>query len=68
MSNKRKQIPLEVIQAGLKDANRDVRRAAMNACRGKEVPLEVIQAWLKDADRDVRRAAMNACIKNGMTA
>ena len=57
----RKELPLEVIQQWLKDADCDVRTAAMNACAGRDIPLEVIQQGLKDADCDVRTAAMNAC-------
>jgi hypothetical protein len=40
MKNK-KQIPLEVIERGLKDRSRDVRTAAMNACikNGMDIPL-----------------------------
>lgn len=40
---KKKQIPLEVIQAGLKDADCDVRRAAMNACQENGIPIPVIR-------------------------
>ena len=56
--SKKKQIPLEVIERGLHDADCDVRAAAMNACQGKDVPLEVIERGLHDADCDVRTAAM----------
>ena len=59
-------VPLEVIERGLKDSDCDVRAAAMNACNGKDVPLEVIERWLKDSDWRVRAAAMNACKRNGI--
>ncbi len=57
---------LEVIERWLKDADCDVRTAAMNACQGREVPLEVIEQGLKDADWHVRAAAMNACQINNL--
>ena len=57
----RKEVPLDVIERWLKDADWRVRQAAMNACQGREVPLDVIERGLKDADCDVRQAAMNAC-------
>jgi len=41
---KKKLIPLEVIEKGLKDKDYDIREAAMNACVGRDVPLEVIAA------------------------
>ena len=59
-------VPLDVIQQWLKDADCDVRQAAMNACQGRDVPLDVIRKGLKDADCDVRQAAMNACQANGI--
>ena len=61
MSKKKKDVPLEVIERGMKDSDWRVRAAAMNACNGKDVPLEVIERWLKDSDWRVRAAAMNAC-------
>ena len=57
----KREVPLEVIEKGLKDGEWRVRLAAMNACLGREVPLEVIEKGLKDGDCDVRQAAMNAC-------
>ncbi|KGN88022.1 hypothetical protein HR08_01150 [Porphyromonas gulae] len=54
-------IPLEIIEKGLKDSDWRVRQAAMNACQGRDIPLEIIEKWLKDSDCDVRQAAMNAC-------
>ena len=60
------ELPLEIIERGLKDPDCDVRNAAMNACAGKDVPLEIIERWLKDPDCDVRKAAMNACQKRGI--
>ena len=56
-----REVPLEIIERGLKDSDWRVRSAAMNACSGREVPLEIIERWLKDSDCDVRSAAMNAC-------
>ena len=61
----KRDVPLEVIERWLRDADWRVRAAAMNACQGKDVPLEVIERGLKDADCDVRAAAMNACQKRG---
>ena len=61
-----REVPLEVIERGLKDEDWRVRAAAMNACNGREVPLEVIERWLKDEDCDVRAAAMNACNSNNI--
>ena len=61
MSKKKKDVPLDVIERGLKDGDCDVRAAAMNACQGKDVPLDVIERGLKDGDWRVRAAAMNAC-------
>ena len=64
--SKKKIIPLEVIERGLKDPDCDVRAAAMNACNGKDVPLEVIERGLKDPDWRVRAAAMKQCGKRGI--
>ena len=58
---KGREVPLDVIERWLKDADWRVRAAAMNACKGREVPLDVIERGLKDADWRVRAAAMNAC-------
>ena len=59
---KKRQIPVEVIERGLKDSDWDVRTAAMNACNGRsDIPVEVIERWLTDSDWRVRTAAMNAC-------
>ena len=59
---KKRQIPLEVIERGLKDSDYDVRTAAMNACNGRsDIPVEVIELGLTDSDYDVRTAAMKAC-------
>ena len=33
-----KDIPLEIIERGLKDDDWRVRQAAMNACQGKDIP------------------------------
>ena len=52
-------LPLDIIEQGLKDEDCDVRAAAMNACQGREVPLDIIERWLKDEDWRVRAAAMN---------
>lgn len=57
---------LKTIKRALKDDDRDVRAAAMNACSGKDVPLEVIERGLKDDDWYVRAAAKNACKDNGV--
>ena len=57
----KKEISLETLQQWLKDPNRRVRVAAMNACQGREVPLDIIQQGMKDPDCDVRTAAMEAC-------
>jgi hypothetical protein len=54
-------VPLEVIERGLKDEDWHVRQAAMKACQGRDVPLKMIERGLKDKDRDVRLAAINAC-------
>jgi hypothetical protein len=54
-------VPLEVMEKGLKDEDWDVRSAAMKACVGRDVPLEVIEKGLTDEDLSVRTAAMNAC-------
>ena len=43
MSKKRKQIPLEVIQAGLKDGDCDVRAAAIELCKKNGIPIPVIR-------------------------
>ena len=61
-----KDVPLEVIERGLKDSDCDVRQAAMNACQGKDVPLEVIERWLKDSDWRVRQAAVRYCEQRGI--
>ena len=66
MKKYNKRMSLDTIEQGLKDADCDVRSAAMNACAGKDIPLEIIEQGLKDADCDVRSAAMNACEKNGI--
>ena len=59
---KKRQIPLEVIERGLKDSDWYVREAAMNACNGRsDIPIEVIERWLTDSDWRVRTAAMKAC-------
>jgi hypothetical protein len=42
----------------MKDSDRDVRVAAMNACNGRDVPLDLIEKGMKDSDCDVRAAAM----------
>lgn len=42
MKNKR-EVPLDVIQAGLKDADCDVRQAAMNACKSNNIQIPVIR-------------------------
>ena len=57
-----KELSPDVIERWLKDEDRDVRTAAMNACQGREdIPLEVIERGLKDKVCDVRYAAINAC-------
>ena len=61
-----KDVPLEVIERGLKDGDCDVRQAAMNACQGKDVPLEVIERGLKDDDWRVRQAAIRYCEQRGI--
>ena len=62
----KREVPLEVIEKGLKDGACDVRAAAMNACQGREVPLEVIEKGLKDGDCDVRQAAYKIAKERGM--
>ena len=57
----KKQLSLETIEKWLRDADCDVRQAAMTACQGREVPLEFIEKGLRDADWRVRQAAMTAC-------
>lgn len=42
---KKKQIPLEVIEQGLKDNDWRVRTAAMNACEKNGVPIPVIRMF-----------------------
>jgi len=37
-----REVPLEIIEQGLKDSDWRVRNAAMIACQGREVPLEII--------------------------
>ena len=61
-----KDVPLDVIERGLKDSDCDVRQAAMNACQGKDVPLDVIKRWLKDSDWRVRQAAVRYCEQRGI--
>ena len=61
-----KNLPLEIIERGLKDEDWRVRQAAMNACNGREVPLEIIERWLKDENCDVRQAAMKMAGDKGM--
>ena len=43
MKKYKKDVPLEVIERGLKDADCDVRSAAMNACQVRGVPIPVIR-------------------------
>ena len=62
----KREVPLEVIENGLKDGEWRVGAAAMNACYGREVPLEVIERGLKDADCDVRKAAYKIARERGM--
>ena len=62
----KKEISFETLQQWLKDPDRRVRTAAMNACQGREVPLDIIQQGLKDPDCDVRTAAMNAYKERGI--
>ena len=62
----KREVPLEVIEKGLKDGDCDVRQAAMNACQGREVPLEVIEKGLKDGDWRVRQAAYKIAKERGM--
>jgi len=57
----RKELSFDTIERWLRDEDCDVRKAAMNACRGRDVPLEVIERWLRDGDWWGRKAAMNAC-------
>ena len=54
-------VPVEIIERGLKDYDCDVRATALNACQGRDVPVEIIERWLKDDDWRVRAAALNAC-------
>ena len=61
MSEKRKDVPLDVIERWIRDDDWRVRAAAMNACQGKDVPLDVIERGIRDDDWRVRAAAMNAC-------
>ena len=63
----KRDVPLDVIERGLKDADWRVRQAAMNACQGRDVPLDVIERWLKDADCDVRQAAYVLAKERGMS-
>lgn len=63
---KKREVPLNIIERWLKDEDCDVRTAAMNACVGREVPLDIIERWLKDEYWKVRTAAMNACTANGI--
>lgn len=60
-NKKSRDVPLDVIERGLKDDDWRVRCAAMNACQGRDVPLDMIERGIKDDDFDVRHAAMNAC-------
>ena len=62
----KKEVPLDVIERGLKDPDWRVRQAAMNACQGREVPLDVIERWLKDPDWRVRQAAVNIAKERGV--
>ena len=71
MSQKKKwrssrEVPIDVIERGLKDADWRVRQAAMNACQGREVPIDVIERGLKDADCDVRQAVHQIAKERGM--
>ena len=61
MGNKKKDVPLDIIERWLKDSDWRVRAAAMNACQGKDVPLDIIERGLKNSDWRVSAAAMNAC-------
>ena len=63
---KKKIVPLEVIERGLRDSDCDVRCAAVNACQGRDVPLEVIERGLRDSDWRVRLAAVNVCQESGI--
>ena len=38
-----KDVPVEIIERGLKDEDCDVRQAAMNACKENEIPIPVIR-------------------------
>ena len=40
-----KDVPLEVIERGLKDSDCDVRTAAMNACQKNGIPIPVIRTF-----------------------
>ena len=62
-----KDIPLEVIEYGLEDADWRVRRATINACQGRyDMPVEVIERWLNDDSSEVRQAAIYYCEQKGI--
>ena len=63
----KKNIPVEIIEKGLRDADWRVRNTAMNACQNRpDIPVEIIEKWLRDADCDVRNTAMKLAKERGI--
>ena len=57
----KKELSIATIETWLRDGDCDVRRAALEACKGRDVPLEIIETGLRDGDWAVRSAALEAC-------
>lgn len=61
----RDDIPLDLIDQGLRKTNPCTFNAAIEACRYRKVPFEVILYWYdSQLSTTLRRAAMNACFGN----
>ena len=58
---RKKELSIAVIETWIRDGDWSVRRAALEACKGRDVPLEIIETGLRDGDWAVRRAALEAC-------
>ncbi len=60
----RDDVPLDLIDQGLRKTDPDTFNAAIQACRGRNIPFEVIQQWYDLDGAILRLAAINACIDN----
>lgn len=60
----RDDVPLDLIDQGLRKTDPDTFNAAIQACRGRNIPFEVIRQWYDLDGAILRLAAINACIDN----